>query len=63
MEEREVEDPGELLRLKGEILSMWQRLPAEHQATMLLVLLDRSEWADWVLEAKRLLERRTQDDR
>ena len=63
MEERGVEDPGELLSLKEEILSAWQRLPAEHQATMLLVLLDRSEWADWVLEAKRLLERRTQDDR
>ena len=63
MEEGQAEEPGELLGLKDEILNRWQRLPAEHQATMLLVLLDKSEWADWVLQAHRLLERRRHDDR
>ena len=63
MKKQKVEDPEELLRLKEEILSSWEKLPPEHQATMLLVLLDRSEWADWVLEAQELLERSKEDDR
>ena len=58
-----VEDPKELLRLKDEILSSWEKLPPEHQATMLLVLLDKSEWGDWVLQAQELLERSRGDDR
>ena len=62
MKKQKVEDPEELLRLKEEILSRWQKLPPEHQATMLLVLLDKSEWANWVLQAWELLERTSEDD-
>jgi hypothetical protein len=49
------EGAEELLRLKEEILERWERLPPEHQATMLLVLVDRSEWGDWAVEAHKLL--------
>lgn len=52
-----VQDPKVLLKLKEEILSRWQKLPPEHQATMLLVLLERSEWSDWALEAQELVRR------
>lgn len=62
MKEQRVENPEELLRLKEEILNRWERLPGEHQATMLLVLLERSEWADWVLEAQELLRRSRGND-
>jgi hypothetical protein len=34
------QDPAGILELKGEIVARWERLPAEHQATLLLVLLD-----------------------
>lgn len=40
-------DPGQILQVKQEIIALWGRLPAEHQATMLLVLLDHSAWAGW----------------
>ena len=58
MGQQRTEDPEELLRLKEGILSRWEKLPAEHQATMLLVLLVRSEWRDWVLDAQDLLNKR-----
>ena len=45
------QDPARLLAVKGEIVERWERLPAEHQATMLLVLLDRSPWATWSIAA------------
>jgi len=45
------QDPARLLALKGEITERWQRLPPEHQATMLLVLLDKSSWANWSITA------------
>ena len=62
MKEQGVATSGELLELKEEILSRWKRLPGEHQATMLLVLLERSEWGDWALEARALLGRSSGDD-
>jgi hypothetical protein len=62
MSEPKTERGQELLRLKEEILSHWDKLPPEHQATMLLVLLDRPEWADWVLEARKLVAQNEEDE-
>jgi hypothetical protein len=45
------QDPAGILALKGEIVERWERLPPEHQATMLLVLLDKSTWASWSINA------------
>jgi hypothetical protein len=45
------QDPARLLAVKGEIVERWERLPPEHQATLLLVLLDRSTWAPWSIAA------------
>jgi hypothetical protein len=45
------QDPAGILELKGEIVERWERLPPEHQATMLLVLLDKSTWATWSVTA------------
>ncbi len=45
------QDPARLLALKGEVTARWERLPPEHQATMLLVLLDKSSWATWSIAA------------
>ncbi len=57
--ERKVEqEPARILKLKDEIVARWRRLPAEHQATMLLVLMDDSEWAAWSVEAWELLQAR-----
>ena len=39
--------PEQLLQLKREIIERWGRLPPEHQATMLLVLLDHATWGRW----------------
>lgn len=58
MGQHRVEDPEQLLRLKEDILNRWERLPPEHQAIMLLVLLQESEWSDWVLDAQHLLSKR-----
>ena len=47
MGQQRTEDPEELLRLKEDILKRWERLPPEHQATMLLVLLETLQrWAE-----------------
>lgn len=46
--------PADILQLKSSIQEMWKRLPAEHQATMLLVLLNsvqESEYGPWTLSA------------
>jgi hypothetical protein len=51
----EVEGARELLKLKEEILERWGKLPPEHQATTLLVLVYESEWGDWAVEAHKLL--------
>ena len=40
-------NPEQLLQLKREIIERWERLPSEHQATMLLVLLDHAAWGRW----------------
>ena len=40
-------NPEQILELKREILEYWERLPPEHQATMLLVLLDHAAWGRW----------------
>ena len=45
------QDPARLLELKGEIVARWEQLPPEHQATLLLVLLDKSAWATWSITA------------
>ncbi|HMN13378.1 MAG TPA: hypothetical protein PKD55_13740 [Bellilinea sp.] len=48
----------ELLTLKENILAQWLRLPAEHQATMLLVLTEQvnaSEYGPWAAQALQLL--------
>lgn len=51
---RQIPDPQELHRIKDELVSLWEQLPAEHQATMALVLIDRvmqGEWGAWLKEA------------
>ena len=49
-------NPEEILKLKDGIVACWERLPPEHQATMLLVLLDGSSWANWSLQAHTVLQ-------
>lgn len=44
-------NPQELLRIKDELMSLWEQLPPEHQATMSLVLIDRvmqTEMSEWL---------------
>lgn len=51
----------ELLTIKDSILAQWQRLPPEHQASMLLVLMNRvlnSEYGPWAADAIKLLSQR-----
>ena len=55
MTESRAKPEEELLKLKDEIEERWERLPPEHQATMLLVLIDKSEWGEWAVEAHQLL--------
>ena len=58
------EESGEdLVMLKDEILERWDKLPPEHQATMLLVLFGRSKWSEWAVEAQNLLEESEGGDR
>ncbi|MCZ7554594.1 MAG: hypothetical protein M5U05_18785 [Anaerolineales bacterium] len=48
----------ELLTIKDSILVQWQRLPPEHQASMLLVLMNNvlnSEYGPWAANAVKLL--------
>lgn len=52
-----------LLALKDEIVQRWIQLPPEHQATMLLVLLDRSVWAMWSVGAWLIYRRKGEDRR
>ena len=42
--------PESLVAIKDEMLSVWNQLPPEHQATMSLMLLDtvmKGEWGLW----------------
>lgn len=51
---RPTPDPQELLQLKDELITRFEQLPPEHQATMALVLIDRvmqGEWGAWLKEA------------
>ncbi len=51
----------ELLTIKDSILSQWQRLPPEHQASMFLVLMNNvlnSAYGPWAADAIRLLSTR-----
>lgn len=51
----------ELLTIKDSILSQWQRLPPEHQASLFLVLMNRvlnSEYGPWATDAIKLLSTR-----
>lgn len=53
----------ELLTIKDSILSQWQRLPPEHQASLFLVLMDRvlnSEYGPWAADAIKLLSKRSE---
>lgn len=53
-EEQRKPTPEELLQAKDRVLEQWRLLPAEHQATMLLVLLkeiDNADMSDWVRDA------------
>ncbi len=46
--------PENILHLKDELLSLWQQLPTEHQATFALLLFNevqQSEWGEWLTEA------------
>lgn len=46
--------PEELLQTKDRVLEQWRLLPAEHQATMLLVLLNEirsTDMSDWTRSA------------
>jgi hypothetical protein len=57
-EEQRKPTPEELLQAKDRVLEQWRLLPAEHQATMLLVLLkkiDSADMRDWVLNAVTVL--------
>ena len=56
MNEKIVTNPEEILKLKDEIMARWERLPPEHQATMLVVLLDESKWANWSVRACMVLQ-------
>ena len=56
MDEKIETNPEEILKLKDELMARWERLPPEHQATMLLVLLDESSWANWSLQAHTVLQ-------
>ena len=47
-------DPEELNRINDEMVATWEQLPAEHQASMALVLLQTimdGEWGEWMKEA------------
>jgi hypothetical protein len=48
-----------ILRLKDELVQLWQQLPIEHQATMLLVLMKDltrdTHYKAWLLEVFPLL--------
>ncbi len=59
MPEREhpASDPERLHQLKNELLNRWNQLPAEHQASIALVLLEdvlRDEMGTWLVDALRL---------
>ena len=58
---REEEEGSHLPELKDEIVRRWEQLPPEHQATMLLVLLDRSVWSEWSVKAWLVLQREGDD--
>jgi hypothetical protein len=53
-QDRPAPDPKELLQLKDELMARFEQLPAEHQTTMTLVLINRvmqGEWGAWLREA------------
>lgn len=53
-DEQQRPTPEELLQTKDRVLEQWRLLPAEHQATMLLVLLKEigsADMRDWVRNA------------
>jgi len=57
-QDRPPPDPQELLRLKDELVSRFQQLPPEHQATMSLVLVREvmdGEWGVWLKGAIAIL--------
>ncbi len=54
-------DPERLLQLKDDILERWQQLPAEHQATIALVLFQQTlegEYGPWLRSAVKVIEPR-----
>lgn len=57
--------PEHLLQLKDGIIDRWGQLPAEHQATLMLVLFQQTlegEYGPWVRSAVRLLGQQEADE-
>src|SRR5258708_6709054 len=53
-QKEEHHNPEDVLKLKDIVLEHWQQLPAQHQASMALVLLAtmmEGEWGDWLRNA------------
>lgn len=51
MQEHEPPSPHELLALKDELRARWQKLPPEHQASMVLTLINdvmQGKWGNWL---------------
>ncbi len=51
--------PGHILHLKNELISRWEQLPPEHQATMALVLFQQTlegEYGLWLRSAVKVTD-------
>jgi hypothetical protein len=56
-QQRPTPNPQELLQIKDELITRFQQLPAQHQATMALLLVKQvmeGEWGHWMREAIKL---------
>lgn len=56
--------PENLLQLKGEVISQWDQLPPEHQASMALVLYTQvleGEYGPWLRSSTKVLDQRESD--
>ena len=57
--------PENIHHLKGELLSHWQQLPTEHQATIALLLFNevqQGEWGEWLTEAVGMLPKNREEE-
>ena len=58
MTEKPTPTPAEILQNKNELRERWDKLPIEHQASMLLTFLQEvlnGEYQDWMVVALRIL--------